>query len=99
MPLPNRASNTANRDVHTILFGLLADGTGQARFSLNGGSLLDPARASSEPPHFSPSRDWYGRWVVRPLHGTLMRDAKPMDGGVCPDDIVVLRPRRPARCA
>ncbi|MGW5960245.1 hypothetical protein [Methylorubrum thiocyanatum] len=99
MPLPNRATNAANRDAHPILFGLLADGSGEARFTQSGGTPLDPVRASPDALHFSPSRDWYGRWDVRPLHGTLMQDAERMDGSVCPDDIVVLRPRRPARRA
>lgn len=95
MPLPNRATPAANRDASTLLFGLLADGSHEARFA---GVPFESGRAASAPPRFSPPSDWYGRWAVRLLHGTPMRNAAWSDGGVCPDDVVILR-RRPARRA
>lgn len=95
MSLPNLAKNAPDRDVQPILFGLLADGSGEARFGA--GLPIDPAGISSEAVRFSPSRDWYGRWAVQPLHGILKPDATRTDRVVCPEDIVILGPRRPAR--
>jgi len=94
MPLPTLAKNPSDRDVQPILFGLLADGSGEARFAGTPFALVGP---SSEAARFSPSRDWYGRWAVQPLHGSLQRDATRMDRGVCPEDIVILGPRRHTR--
>jgi hypothetical protein len=94
MSLPNPAKNASDRDVPTILFGLLADGSGEARFA---GAPIEPAGPSSEAARFSPSRDWYGRWAVQPLHGILKQDATRMDRVVCSEDIVILGPRRHAR--
>ncbi|WHQ70630.1 hypothetical protein [Methylorubrum extorquens] len=94
MSLPNLAKNVSDHDVQTIVFGLLADGSGEARFA---GAPIEPAGPSWEAARFSPSRDWYGRWAVQPLHGILKQDATPMDRVVCPEDIVILGPRRHAR--
>ncbi|CAO4136958.1 hypothetical protein [Methylorubrum extorquens] len=95
MSLPNLAKNTSDRDVQPILFGLLADGSGEARFAGPGTPI--EVGPSSEAAWFSPSRDWYGRWAVQPLHGILKQDATRMDRVVCPEDIVILGPRRHAR--
>lgn len=94
MSLPNLAKNASDRDVQTILFGLLADGSGEARFGAGAPIDVGP---SLEAARFSPSRDWYGRWAVQPLHGILAPDATRMDRVVCPEDIVILGPRRHAR--
>ncbi|CAO4186400.1 hypothetical protein [Methylorubrum extorquens] len=94
MSLPNLAKNASDRDVQPILFGLLADGSGEARFGAGAPIEVGP---SSEAARFSPSRDWYGRWAVQPLHGNLAPDATRMDRVVCPEDIVILGPRRHAR--
>ncbi len=97
MSLPNLAKNAADRDAQTILFGLLADGSGASRFAGADGTPFGAVRPSADSSRFSPCRDWYGRWAVQPLRGTLMPDARRRNGSVCPDDIVVLEPRRRAR--
>lgn len=95
MSVSDRATTASTGKAHSILFGLLADGSGNARFrSLDG---RRPA-AGPEPSSggFSPSDDWYGRWAVQPLHGVLAPLAGSADG-VCPHDIVVLTSERPRR--
>ncbi|KQQ27232.1 hypothetical protein ASF53_20310 [Methylobacterium sp. Leaf123] len=98
MSLPNLAKNASDRDLQPILFGLLEDGSGEARFAGAGGAF-EPVGPSSEAGWFSPSRDWYGRWAVRPLHGILKPDATRGERVVCPEDIVILAPRRYTRRA
>ncbi|TFZ58950.1 hypothetical protein E4V01_10305 [Methylorubrum sp. Q1] len=95
MSLPNLAKNASDRDVQPILFGLLADGSGEARFA-GAGTPIEPV-GISEATRFSPSRDWYGRWAVQPLHGILKSDATRTDRVVCPEDIVILGPHRHGR--
>lgn len=96
MSLPNLAKNASNRDGQPILFGLLADGSGETRF-VGAGAPFEPAGRSSQAARFSPSRDWYGRWAVQPLHGILKQDATRTDRAVCPEDIVILGRRRHTR--
>nr|WP_318284407.1 hypothetical protein [Methylobacterium sp. NI91] len=90
MPLPALAMNASNDDARPILFGLLADGSGEARFAGLTDAPWGNDRASSARPRFSPSSDWYGRWRIQTLHGTLEPGAAAMDRGVCPEDIVIL---------
>lgn len=95
---PTHCAETAsNRDPQPILFGLLADGSDEARFACLRAAAFGGGPVSPELSRFSPSDDWYGRWAVRPLHGTLTPRAKRVESGVCPEDIVVLGPRHQAR--
>ncbi|BAU89202.1 hypothetical protein MPPM_0597 [Methylorubrum populi] len=97
MSLPTLAENVSGHDARPILFGLFADGSGETRFLGLDGAPFGDLRARSERPRFSPSGDWYGRWAVQPLHGILTPRTDPEDRGVCPEDIVVLRPRHHVR--
>ncbi|MEH3117395.1 MAG: hypothetical protein PGN25_07245 [Methylorubrum populi] len=96
MSLPDLADAASSGDARPILFGLFADGSGDARFALVGGAEAPPSRGLPGRPRFSPAGDWYGRWAVQPLHGVLAQ--RPGEsGGVCPDDIVVVVRQRPSR--
>ncbi|MBB2961663.1 hypothetical protein FHU13_002047 [Methylobacterium sp. R2-1] len=90
MSLTNCAEKVSNRKVQPILFGLLSDGSGEVRFACLRSAAFESGPASRESSRFSPSSDWYGRWAVQPLHGTLMQKARRVERSVCPDDIVVL---------
>ncbi|MBB5760411.1 hypothetical protein HNR01_000006 [Methylorubrum rhodesianum] len=97
MSLPTPADTVLSPDARPILFGLFADGSGEARFVGLDSAPFGEFRSLSERPRFSASSDWYGRWAVPPLHGTLTSVAKRDDRGVCPEDIVILRPHRRTR--
>lgn len=92
MTLPESAMNASQGGLHPVLFGLLADGSGEARFAgcpaVHASSPVDPGWS-----HFSPSGDWYGRWAVRPLRGVLAEPPNAGAGSVSPEDIVILAPR------
>ena len=94
MSLPAPAMNASSDDTQPILFGLLTDGSGETRFAGLNEAPWGGGRASSARPRFSPSGDWYGRWAIQLLHGTLAPQVAPMNRGVCPEDILVLGPRR-----
>lgn len=97
MPLPALAMNASSDDARPILFGLLADGSAETRFVGLKDAPWGDGRAASARPRFSPSGDWYGRWAIQSLYGTLGTQAVPMDRGVRPEDIVIIGPRRHVR--
>ncbi|MBD8905893.1 hypothetical protein MZTS_03945 [Methylorubrum zatmanii] len=92
MSLPDLATNASRSGSRPILFGLLADGSGAARFSAGPAPLM-PSPGEPACSRFSPSADWYGRWAVRPLRGVLAAGPDAA-APIRPEDIVVLAPRR-----
>lgn len=96
MSLSDLAHNAPTGGAGPILFGLFADGSGDARFAFAGGRPFEPSRGSSDRADYSPAGDWYGRWAVQPLQGRLAERSEQV-GGVCPDDIVVTTRRRSRR--
>lgn len=96
MPLPEPAHDVSQSGARTTLFGLFADGSGEARFA-----PIDDVPFAASPgrtcrdARFSPAGDWYGRWAVTPLHGILAGCSRPT-AGINPEDVVVVVRGRPS---